>query len=190
MSKRRVVVTGRGVVTPLATGVQATWGRLINAECGIRRITQFDVSDLPAKIAGNVLRGACPATPSPLSPIAPCATHVATTGKDEHGEFELGKWVDKRDQAHTPAFIQFALSAARQALDDARWQPTTDAEKERTVRCFSVATPLLSCSSVLRRVWRWVAASERSMRSSPRPTRYRQVYALSPWAFNQGGRPP
>lgn len=109
MSKRRVVVTGLGVVTPLATGVQATWGRLINAECGIRRITQFDVSDLPAKIAGNVLRG-----------------------KDEHGEFELDKWVDKRDQAHTPAFIQFALSAARQALDDARWQPTTDAEKERT----------------------------------------------------------
>jgi 3-oxoacyl-(acyl-carrier-protein) synthase len=57
MSKRRVVVTGLGVVTPLATGVQATWSRLINAECGIRRITQFDVSDLPAKIAGNVQRG-------------------------------------------------------------------------------------------------------------------------------------
>ncbi len=116
---------------------------------------------------------------------------MATTGKDEHGEFELDKWVDKRDQAHTPAFLQFALSAARQALDDARWQPTTDAEKERTVRCFSCrASVTLVLKRALLRGWRWVAASERSMRSSPRPTRYRQVYALSPWAFYQGGRTP
>jgi 3-oxoacyl-(acyl-carrier-protein) synthase len=46
----------------------------------------------------------------------------------------LDKWVDKRDQAHTLPFIQFALAATRQALDDARWQPSTDAERERTVR--------------------------------------------------------
>jgi 3-oxoacyl-[acyl-carrier-protein] synthase II len=55
-------------------------------------------------------------------------------GPDEQGGFELDKWVDKRDQAHTLPFIQFALAATRQALDDARWQPSTDAEKERTVR--------------------------------------------------------
>jgi 3-oxoacyl-(acyl-carrier-protein) synthase len=62
--RRRVVVTGLGLVTPLATGVNATWGRLLAGECGIRRITQFDVNDLPAKIAANVQRGTSAAHPS------------------------------------------------------------------------------------------------------------------------------
>lgn len=55
-------------------------------------------------------------------------------GSDAEGEFEVEKWVDKRDHVHTPPFIQFALSAARQALEDAQWRPSTDREQERTVR--------------------------------------------------------
>ena len=50
---RRVVVTGLGMVTPLASGVEQTWSRLLAGESGIRRIEQFDVSDLPAKIGGH-----------------------------------------------------------------------------------------------------------------------------------------
>ena len=51
---RRVVVTGIGLVTPLGANASVTWDRLINGESGITQVTQFDVKDLPAKIAGTV----------------------------------------------------------------------------------------------------------------------------------------
>jgi len=51
---RRVVVTGLGLVTPLGSGVSHVWDRLINGQSGLRRIQSFDVSYLPAKIAGQV----------------------------------------------------------------------------------------------------------------------------------------
>ena len=54
---RRVVVTGLGMVTPLACGVEPTWQRLLAGESGIRRIENFEVSDLPCKIAGQIPRG-------------------------------------------------------------------------------------------------------------------------------------
>ena len=54
---RRVVVTGLGMVSPLGVGVQNNWERLIKGESGLRAITSFDVSDLPAKVAGQVPRG-------------------------------------------------------------------------------------------------------------------------------------
>ena len=54
---RRVVVTGLGMVTPLACGVEQTWSRLLAGRSGIRRIEHFDVSDLPAKIGGVVPKG-------------------------------------------------------------------------------------------------------------------------------------
>ena len=49
---RRVVVTGLGMVTPLACGVEPTWKRILNGESGVKRIEKFDVSDVAAKIAG------------------------------------------------------------------------------------------------------------------------------------------
>jgi len=54
---RRVVVTGLGMVSPLADGVNATWSKLLNGESGIKTIEGFDISDLPAKIAGQVPMG-------------------------------------------------------------------------------------------------------------------------------------
>ena len=54
---RRVVITGLGLVTPLGDGVEHNWSRLLNSESGIRAIDTFDVSDLPAKIAGTVQEG-------------------------------------------------------------------------------------------------------------------------------------
>ncbi len=54
---RRVVVTGLGMVTPLACGVDATWQRILESKSGARRIETFDVSDLACKIACQVPRG-------------------------------------------------------------------------------------------------------------------------------------
>ena len=54
---RRVVVTGLGMMTPLACGVEASWQRLLAGESGIRRIAKFEVSDLPCRIAGEIPRG-------------------------------------------------------------------------------------------------------------------------------------
>ena len=54
---RRVAVTGLGLVTPLASGVTKSWERLVAGQSGIGAIQSFDVSDLPCKIAGQVLYG-------------------------------------------------------------------------------------------------------------------------------------
>ena len=54
---RRVVVTGIGLVTPLASGVDATWARLLAGKSGAVRVTEFEVSDLPCQIACRIPRG-------------------------------------------------------------------------------------------------------------------------------------
>ncbi len=103
---RRVVVTGLGMVTPLGCGVEPTWKRILNGESGARRIDRFDVSDLSSQIACVVPRG---------------------DGSD--GTFNPDQWMEPKDQRKVDDFIIFAMCAARQALDDADWHPST--EKER-----------------------------------------------------------
>ena len=98
---RRVVVTGLGMVTPLACGVEPTWQRLLAGESGIDGIEKFDVSDLPCKIAGQVPRG---------------------DGSD--GTFNPDQWMEPKEQRKVDAFILYAMSAATQALDDAGWHPS------------------------------------------------------------------
>jgi 3-oxoacyl-[acyl-carrier-protein] synthase II len=97
---RRVVVTGLGMVTPLASGVEPTWQRLLAGESGIRTIQTFEVSDLPCKIAGQIPRG---------------------DGSD--GSFNADQWMQPKEQRKVDAFILFAMAAAKQALDDADWHP-------------------------------------------------------------------
>src|SRR5215468_6172509 len=106
---RRVVVTGLGMVTPLACGVEPTWQRLINGESGARRIESFDVSDLPAKIACQVPRG-----------------------DGSNGSFNPDQWMEPKEQRKVDDFIVFAMCAARQALDDAGWHPQSYADQTRT----------------------------------------------------------
>src|SRR5215467_13763807 len=98
---RRVVVTGLGLVTPLACGVEPTWQRLVKGQSGARRIESFDVSDLAAKIACQVPRG---------------------DGSD--GSFNADHWMEPKEQRKVDDFIIFAMSAATQALADADWHPT------------------------------------------------------------------
>lgn len=97
---RRVVVTGLGMVTPLACGVEPTWSRLISGASGAGPITSFDASDLPAQIACNISRG---------------------DGSD--GTFNPDDWMEPKEQRKVDDFIVFAMAAATQALNDAGWKP-------------------------------------------------------------------
>jgi 3-oxoacyl-[acyl-carrier-protein] synthase II len=99
---RRVVVTGLGMLTPLACGVEHTWRRLIEGKSGARRVEHFDVSDLPVRIACQIPRG---------------------NGSD--GTYDPDQWMEPKNQRKVDEFIVFAMCAARQALDDAGWHPTS-----------------------------------------------------------------
>ena len=54
MEKKRVVVTGMGVISPVGTGLDKFWESLINGKSGIDEITRFDTRDMPTRIAGEV----------------------------------------------------------------------------------------------------------------------------------------
>ncbi|MGA2485534.1 MAG: beta-ketoacyl-ACP synthase II [Roseiarcus sp.] len=95
----RVVVTGLGMVTPLAAGVEPTWRRLLAGESGAARVESFDVSDIACQIAAQVPRGAAP------------------------DAFNPDEWMEPKEQRKVDDFIVFALAAAGQALRDADWAP-------------------------------------------------------------------
>ena len=99
---RRVVVTGLGMLTPLACGVETTWKRLLAGKSGAKRVEKFDVSDLPCKIAGVIPHG---------------------DGSD--GTFNPDQWMEPKEQRKVDDFIIYAMCATRQALDDAGWKPTS-----------------------------------------------------------------
>ena len=105
---KRIVVTGLGMVTPLASGVRASWERLLNGQSGILRITNFDVSDISCKIAGQL----------------PDERFV-------HG-FKPDHWVARNEQRRLDEFIVYAIAAATEALEDAEWMPEDEHSRERT----------------------------------------------------------
>ncbi len=106
---RRVVITGLGLVTPLACGVEETWQRLIAGKSGARPITKFRTDDLATKIACDVPRG--------------------TSGD---GLFNPDDWVDPKEQRRIDDFILFGLAAAQQAVTDSGFVPATEQERCRT----------------------------------------------------------
>jgi 3-oxoacyl-[acyl-carrier-protein] synthase II len=106
---RRVVVTGLGMVTPLGCGVEPTWTRLLSGKSGAVPIDRFDVSDLPARIAFQIL-----------------------SGDKTEGLFNADQWMDPKDQRKVDDFIIYGMAAARQALDDAQWHPKTYEDQIRT----------------------------------------------------------
>jgi len=97
---RRVVVTGLGLVTPLACGIEQTWQQLLAGKAGIKRIEKFDVADLACRIAGQIPRG-----------------------DGSAGTFNADEWMEPKEQRKVDDFIIFAMAAATQALDDAGWHP-------------------------------------------------------------------
>jgi 3-oxoacyl-[acyl-carrier-protein] synthase II len=88
------------MVTPLACGVDPTWRRLINGESGISPVERIDVSDLSARIAGQIPRG-----------------------DGSNGTYNPDQWMEPKEQRKVDEFIVYAMCAAKQALDDAGWKP-------------------------------------------------------------------
>jgi 3-oxoacyl-[acyl-carrier-protein] synthase II len=106
---RRVVVTGMGMVTPLGVGVRDNWERLIAGQSGLGSIQNFDVSDLPCKIAGQIKRG-----------------------DGASGLFNPDDFVAPKEQKKMDDFILFAVAAAKEAVADAGWTPLDEESRERT----------------------------------------------------------
>ena len=105
-SPRRVVVTGMGIACPLGLGVERVWKRLINGESGIGAIQSFDVKDLPAKVAGQI-----------------------PPGTRAEGKLDIAEWIPVKDVKKMDRFIQFALVAATEAVEDSGWMPTDDDDR-------------------------------------------------------------
>lgn len=106
---RRVVITGLGMVSPLACGVEETWSRLLAGESGAGKISKFEASHLACDIACEV-----------------------PYGDGSNGTFNPDDWVAPKDQRKIDPFILFALAAAEQAVRDADWMPDGEEDRERT----------------------------------------------------------
>ncbi|HRA24611.1 MAG TPA: beta-ketoacyl synthase N-terminal-like domain-containing protein, partial [Usitatibacteraceae bacterium] len=89
MSKRRVVVTGLGIVSPVGTGLPQAWDNLVNGRSGVGPITKFDATPLSTRIAAEV-KG-----------------------------FEPSQWMPPKEVRRSDTFIHYGIAATRMALDDA-----------------------------------------------------------------------
>lgn len=107
---RRVVVTGLGMLTPLGNGVDINWKRLISGYVGIKKILNFDVSDIPCKIAGQ----------------------ISLKIDDAEAGLDLDDWLEPREQKRIDRFIAYGIVAAIQAVEDSGWVPLNELQKSRS----------------------------------------------------------
>ena len=98
------------MLTPLGNGVDINWKRLISGQVGIRKISDFDVSDISCKIAGQI----------PLKI------------DDPEAGLDIDQWIEPRDQKRIDRFIAYGIISAMQAVEDSGWKPKNDEEKHRT----------------------------------------------------------
>ena len=105
---RRVVVTGLGLVSPLACGVEESWSRVLAGRSGAGPIKHFDASHLPCQIACEI----------PL-------------GDGSDGTYDMDAWVPAKERRKIDRFITYALTAAEQAVNDADWRPGEDDQEAR-----------------------------------------------------------
>lgn len=89
MSKRKVVITGLGIVSPVGNTVSEAWENVIAGKSGITKITRFDASDFSSRIAGEVKN------------------------------FEIAEYLSAKDARRMDIFIQYGMAAAIQAIRDA-----------------------------------------------------------------------
>jgi len=110
MDSRRIVVTGMGLVSPLGSGVEVVWQRLLAGRSGLRNLPDAVVADLPARVGGR----------------------VPTQEEDAEAGFDPDRATAPKEQKKMDRFILFAMEAARQALEQAGWHPQEDKDRERT----------------------------------------------------------
>lgn len=110
VNTKRIVVTGMGVVSPLGCGVEAVWRRLLNGDSGLAGLGEEIAEGIAAKVAGVV---------TSLAPERPWG-------------FDAALAVEPKDQKKMDRFTMFALAAAQEALNQARWQPESDSARQRT----------------------------------------------------------
>ncbi|MGR3794532.1 beta-ketoacyl-ACP synthase II [Vannielia sp. SX4] len=108
-STRRVVITGLGMVTPLACGVEETWSRILAGKSGAGTITRFDASHLATTYACEIPMG---------------------DGSD--GTFNADDWMEPKDRRKVDDFILYGVAAAMQAVEDAGWTPDSEEDRLRT----------------------------------------------------------
>jgi 3-oxoacyl-[acyl-carrier-protein] synthase II len=106
---RRVVVTGLGLLNSLGCGVKPCWERLLEGRSGIRAIENFDVSDLSAKIGGQI-----------------------PEGETADGLFNPDDWMSPKEARRVDRFILYGMCAAMQAIEDCGWKPETNEDQFRT----------------------------------------------------------
>jgi 3-oxoacyl-[acyl-carrier-protein] synthase II len=106
----RIVVTGMGLVSPLGTGVEPAWKRLLDGGSGLRVLAEDIVGELSAKVGG----------------IVPGIAEDAEAG------FDPDRYITPKDQKKMDRFIHFAMAATEQAVKQAGWMPTDEGERERT----------------------------------------------------------
>ena len=106
---RRVVVTGLGLVTPLACGVEETWSRLLAGESGAGPITRFDASNVLTTYACEV-----------------------PFGDGTNGTFNPDDWMEPKERRKVDDFILYGMAAATQAVEDSGWKPEAEEDRLRT----------------------------------------------------------
>ena len=104
----RVVITGLGLVSSIGNNVSETWNNLITGKSGIKKISSFDVSDLPCKIAG----------------------YISHNEKDEY-YVDRSKYLETREINRNDRFIQYGLIASKMAVEDAGLMTLDDKSKLR-----------------------------------------------------------
>jgi 3-oxoacyl-[acyl-carrier-protein] synthase II len=106
---RRVVVTGIGLVSPFGVGAEHSWKELLTGRSACRRVTGFEVDDLPCKIA-----------------------HVIPRGDGRNGTFNPEAFLEPKELRKIGDFILYGIAAADEALADAGWKPESDADRNAT----------------------------------------------------------
>jgi 3-oxoacyl-[acyl-carrier-protein] synthase II len=113
---RRVVITGMGLVTPLANGREASWTKLIAGQSGLGLIDLFDTSDLACKIAGQV----------------PWVSGRGGGKADDPDAFDPEKTMSPKEQRRVDEFILYGMAAAAEAIEDSAWKPESYEDRCRT----------------------------------------------------------
>ena len=110
----RVVVTGIGMVSPLASNVNDTWNQLLQSKSGINRITSFNTDDLNVKIAGQI--------PS----------------SEEKFGLNADNFVEPKDQRKIDDFILYAIAAADQAIKDSKIGKLDEENSKKVTNAFEI----------------------------------------------------